>query len=96
MNFYKKKCKKCGKEFLGTKTQQYCQVGCRKMRVKKREIKYDFEETKVEIPAPKPKKTAPKKKVPSVDEIAIKARELGMSYGKYIEMLTLEQLRKER
>ena len=37
-----------------------------------------------------------KKKVATIDEIATKAKELGVSYGKYVEMLTIEEQRKER
>ena len=43
----------------------------------------------------KPKATK-KKKVPTIDEMATRARELGMTYGKYVEMLTIDALRKER
>ena len=44
-----------------------------------------------------PKKKRVKKTKPcTIDEIAIKAKELGISYGKYVEMQTLEMLRQER
>lgn len=77
---YRKFCKnpKCGKAFMGTKTQQYCSSECR-------------------VPTYKPKKKVVKKTKPcTIDEIATKAKALGMSYGKYIEMLTIEEQRKQR
>jgi hypothetical protein len=43
----------------------------------------------------KPKATK-KKKVPTIDEMATRARELGMTYGKYVEMLTIEEQMKQR
>ncbi len=88
MQLFRKKCKnrKCGKEFMGTRTQQYCCPECRQLpdsKLKKKVISTKSKETK-------------KKNVQTIDEIAIKARELGMTYGKYIEMLTIEEQRKER
>ena len=76
---HKKICKNpdCGKEFRGSRTQQYCCPACR-------------------VPTYKPKKTVKKAKPCTIDEIAIKAKELGISYGKYVEMQTLEMLRQER
>ena len=79
MGQYLKICKNkdCGKEFMGTKTQQYCCPECR-------------------VPTYKPKKKVVKKKPCTIDEIAKKAKALGMTYGKYVEMQTLENLRNER
>jgi hypothetical protein len=86
---YKKKCKNtnCGKEFMGTKTQQYCCPGCR--------VPTGYYKDKPKEKAPTQSK-AKRKKVSSINEIARKARELGMSYGKYVEMLTIEEQRKQR
>ena len=68
MGAFKKFCKNtdCGKEFMGTRTQQYCCPNCR-----------------IQTYIPKEKK---EKKACSLDEVANKARELGMSYGKYVAM----------
>lgn len=82
MKYYKKKCKnpKCGKEFMGTQTQQYCCPECRKVpdHHTYKSLKSELKENS------KPKK---KKKIATIDEIAVKARKLGMTYGKYMEML---------
>ena len=88
MDLFLKRCKnrKCGREFMGTRTQQYCSPYCRATPPKK--IKNVIEKPKVRV--------IPKKNFPTVDEIAVKAKELGMSYGKYMEMLTIENARKER
>lgn len=88
MNYYKRKCKnpKCGKEFMGTQNQVYCCPECRPLRPHqkaKEEKKAMATQTR-------------KKRVPTVDEIARKAKSLGMSYGKYIQMLAIEKARKER
>ena len=79
MGQYFKICKNkdCGKEFMGTKTQQYCCPECR-------------------VPTYKPKKKVVKNKPCTIDEIAVKAKKAGMTYGKYVEMLTIENLRNER
>ena len=62
---FKKICKnpKCGIEFSGTKTQQYCCIDCR---------------TNARRNMPKTRCT--------LDEVAKEAKELGMSYGKYVAM----------
>ena len=90
MDLFLKKCKnpKCGKKFMGTRTQQYCSPYCRATPPR------GIQNTTAK-PKPKPK-VVKKKKFPSLDEIAAKAKELGVSYGKYMEMLTIENERKER
>lgn len=72
MKLYKKYCKNsmCGKEFMGTRTQQYCCHGCR-------------------VPTYIPKKKKHKQtKNCTLDEVARQAKELGVSYGKYVAMQT--------
>ena len=71
MKLYKKTCKNpgCGKEFMGTKTQQYCCPDCR--RSKREEEK-------------------PKKNL-TLSEIAKKAKENGISYGRYVAIQYLNQ-----
>lgn len=90
MDYFEKKCKKCGKSFMGTRTQQYCCTKCRKPP--ESNSKTDG------LEKPSAKKAKPKKKryVPTVDEMASRARELGMSYGKYVEMLAINEAREER
>lgn len=81
MGQFKKYCKNpdCGKEFIGTKTQQYCCPACR-----------------VPTYIPKKPRVVKPKKPCSIDEIAVKARQAGMTYGKYVEKQTIEMLRQER
>lgn len=88
MQLFRKKCKnrKCGKEFMGTRTQQYCCPECRQLPDSK--LKKKVSSTK--------SKEMKKKNVQTIDEIATKAKELGMSYGKYVEMQTIENARNER
>ena len=70
MGTFKKYCKNsnCGKEFMGTRTQQYCCPDCR-------------------VPTYIPKKRKKKKQSCTIDEMARMAKEIGMSYGKYVAML---------
>lgn len=69
MELFKKTCKnhKCGKEFMGKRTQQYCNPACR-------------------VPTYKPVKRNNRKRVSTLDEVAKQAKELGISYGKYVAM----------
>lgn len=69
MKLYKRICKNsmCGKEFMGTRTQQYCCHSCR-------------------VPTYKPKRKYNKIKNCTLDEVARRAKEHGMSYGKYVAM----------
>ena len=73
MKLYKRTCKNpmCGKEFMGTITQQYCCPGCR-----------------VSTYMPKKKKKHKQIKNCTLDEVARQAKELGISYGKYVAMQT--------
>ena len=86
---YKKKCKNtnCGSEFMGTRTQQYCCSGCR--------VPTGYYKKKPKKKTPTQSK-ANQNKVSSINDVAQKARELGMSYGKYVEMQYLEEQRNER
>ena len=71
---YKRKCKNpdCNKEFMGTRTQQYCCEECR-------------EPTGYYKGKPR-KKPSQGQSIGTLDEVAEKAKELGMSYGKYVAM----------
>ena len=78
MKLYKKYCKneKCGKEFMGTRTQQYCCPACR-------------------IPTYIPKRQYKFIKNCTIDEVARKAKEQGMSYGKYVAIhYQMERMKK--
>ena len=72
---YKKKCKNpdCNKVFMGTRTQQYCCKECR-------------EPTGYYKDKPKKKASLTANTPGSLDEVLKKAKELGMSYGKYVAM----------
>lgn len=77
MELFKKKCKnpKCRKEFMGTKTQQYCCTECRVPTGNKKQIKRK------------------QNSVCTLNEIATQAKELGISYGKYVSMKYIEEQR---
>lgn len=68
------KCECCGKEFISKTKQKYCSLNCKEwmMHGKKKE-------------KPKELKAEPKQ-VKSFSEINHEAKELGMSYGKYVAM----------
>lgn len=80
MKQYKRKCKnpECGREFMGTKTQQYC---CPEHRLPTGNSKKD---TAVNFK---------KNKNKSLTEVAVEARKLGMTYGKYVSMQYIEEQR---
>ncbi len=67
-----KKCKYCGKEFDATKSKRlYCSDKCKKSFWKKKDIK-----RKHGVHMEKPNA--------AVVDIAVKAREAGMTYGQYV------------
>ena len=82
MDLFKKTCKnpKCGKEFMGVRTQQYC---CPEHRIpkgkgeSKSDRKVNFNHNRNN----------------SITEIAVEARKLGMSYGQYVSMKYIEEQR---
>lgn len=78
MKLYKKKCKNplCGKEFMGTRTQQYCCPECRISTIPKNSAKEDEEKREPTVVA--------------LGEIAKKSDSLGISYGKYVAMQYLK------
>ena len=79
MGTFKKFCKNlnCGKEFLGTKTQQYCCPDCRVPRYIPKKLKYN------------------PKRISTLDEVARQAKELGISYGKYVAMQYKQERRND-
>ena len=81
MNLYKKICKNpmCEKEFMGTRTQQYCCPECRMSTIIKENKK----------PAIVTRKNY------TLDEIANEASEKGMTYGKYVAMQFLAERKKK-
>ena len=66
-----KVCSTCGKPFFPYKRQKYCSEKCRPS-------KYISSYSK---------KIKPKKEIESLSETARKAKEAGMTYGKYVSMM---------
>lgn len=95
---YNVECEVCGKVFLTNRSEnKTCSPECRHerdLRVK-RENHRKFREAMKEDNAIK-RVTQKQKKVESLTEVHRKAREAGMSYGKYMEMQFLQQLQEER
>ena len=85
MKLYKRYCEnpECGKAFMGTKTQRYC---CPEHRKKQEYLKKDADVK------PKPKQHKNK----SLTEVAVEARKLGMTYGKYVSMQYIEEQRERK
>ena len=83
MKLYKKICKNpmCKKEFMGTRTQQYCCPDCRMSTIIK-------EEKKLAIVTKNPISDY------TLDEVANEAVEKGMTYGKYVAMQFLAERKK--
>lgn len=77
-------CKVCGKEFTTeVYTRKCCSEECSKENAKINGKLY-FEKQKTMKPKKKEKKL-------TVTELAVKARELGMSYGQYTAMLYMQE-----
>lgn len=77
------KCKVCGKEFVTrTKIKQLCSEECAKINAKNN-FK-NFEERRKEERQKKDKGT-------TLTEMAVKAKELGMTYGQYSAMLYMQK-----
>ena len=81
-------CKICGKEFItDSNIRKCCSDECKKANARINCNRYN--EKQKAIRAMKPKKKKEKKL--TVTYIAVKARELGMSYGQYTAMLWLQE-----
>lgn len=81
-----KVCLNCGKEYIPTKgNQKYCSAECKKivMKWQQRQAALLYKE--------KTKKSRLSRE--KIDEIAVKARKAGMSYGKYVSLI---EMRKEQ
>jgi len=93
---YNVECEICGKVFLTNRpTNKTCSPEChheREKRLKREQTRKKREDIKNGV-IPKPTK---QKKVESLTDVQRKAREAGMSYGKYMEMQFLQQLQEER
>lgn len=84
-------CKICGKEFItDSNIRKCCSEECKKINAK---INGKIWADKQKTMQPKPKK---KEKKDTVTDIAVKARELGMSYGQYTAMLWLQERKVQR
>ncbi len=81
-------CKVCGREFMGFSTAKTCSTACKK----------EDERTRAAIKRIKEREQQEKSKksVSDLARINAEARALGMSYGKYSDMLRMEQERTER
>jgi hypothetical protein len=94
---YNVECEICGKIFLTNRsTNKTCGPDCYYIRQKKvkKEQYYRSKEAKKNNELPKQKKK--QKRIESLTEVQRKAREAGMTYGKYMEMLFIQQLQEER
>lgn len=79
----RKKCELCGTEFLTNYAQKrYCSDACRAEAKRTQSLHYKEQKKK-------------KKKESSFVEINRKAREAGMSYGKYVAMLHMEEMNEQ-
>lgn len=86
-----KTCPICGKEFLTKiKKTKYCSEECRREKERRRAIK-QWEEKKAEQ-----QKKKKEKHIPQLDELNRRAREAGMTYGKYMAEKYKERLKNER
>ena len=72
-------CPVCGQKFPYKKGKKYCSGLC---QVENQRGIYRYKKTEVEYKPPEPKE-----KQKSLTEIAIEAREHGMTYGKYVALL---------
>lgn len=81
-----KKCECCGENFYAAKRSvKYCSDPCRKEAIRK--------QTAERNKSPYGKR---EKKMDRIAEINAKARALGMTYGKYVGMLYLEELKRRK
>jgi hypothetical protein len=94
-NSYTVKCDICGKVFTTCYSQKTtCSTECREERVKRnsREAGRARREAILNGTLPKPeRKKAKQNRVATVEEVQKKAREAGMSYGKYMAMLYMKE-----
>jgi predicted nucleic acid-binding Zn ribbon protein len=82
---YKKKCGVCGKDFDGwNKNQKYCSEECKHVSHLQRGEMY---RENARLKAEQKKEEAKKKK--ALEEIAMAARNAGMTYGQYVARMGL-------
>lgn len=95
---YNTECEVCGKIFITPYPHKVtCSPECQRDRHKKilRENNRIRREAIANGTLPKPERKK-RKKVETIEEIQRKARELGMTYRKYVEMIQIQQMREER
>ena len=83
MDTYEKKCLQCGRAFYVSKKHSmrgYCSTEC-KIKAQK---EHDLEYYNLFKQKPAVTKRQPKKKGPSITEIAVMARREHMTYGQYV------------
>lgn len=94
---YNVECEICGKIFLTSRSiNKTCGKECyyeRQKKIKKEQYYRKKEEKSNNEP---PKQRKKQKKVETLTQVQRKAREAGMTYGKYMEMLYIQKLQEER
>lgn len=81
MNFYDKRCKICGKPIpMERSRQKYCSDECRAVMNRKRKLEYD-REARAKAKAKKHAKSDH-----GLVEAALKAKLMGLSYGRYMAL----------
>ena len=95
---YNVECEICGKIFLTNRsTNKTCSPEChhkRELRVKRESYRRQQEAIKEgRLRLPEKKK---QKKVETLEEVQRKAREMGLTYGKYMEQQFIKKLQEER
>lgn len=92
------KCEICGKIFRTSYSQKVtCGPDCKKER--SRRLAYDWNRARREAiqngTRPKPERKK-QNKVETIEEVQRKAREAGMTYGKYMAMIQCQRMQEER
>lgn len=80
MGTVRKKCAYCGKEFTGLHSRRYCSEECKKLGYTER-LRKEAEKKKQNRKKPARKKGKPNQEI---IDIAVLARQAGMTYGQYV------------
>lgn len=82
-----KNCKLCGREFKGQRTNsEYCSQSCY------RDARREYERLKIQRRKERERRKNTEDNMTQIRNLAVEAREHGMSYGKYIEMLEKQKV----
>lgn len=95
---YEAVCPNCGKAFAFTHGKIYCSADCQHYQGELRKSNPAMEKITKPVIRLKQTKTVKKSKVSqkTLTELAIEAREHGMSYGKYVAMLEYQEKQKKK